>query len=370
MKILIDAHVFDGKFQGSRTYIKGLYSEMITIKKDWQFYFVANNSENIKKALGSHDNVHYLNLRYKNKFVRLLYELPYLIKKHKIEYAHFQYIAPFFKTSKYIVTTHDILFEEKRFRSFFPLKYRLLNGFLFKRSAKKADVLLTVSDYTRNKLIELYKIDSTKIVITPNAIEHIRDDIKKDQYIRDNYGCEKYILYVSRIEPRKNHLSIVKAYVNLELYKKGYQLVFIGNQDIKDKALSSFIKKHESIFEAKLYYFANIDEDELRKFYVNSELVVYPSLAEGFGIPPLEAAVLEKKVLCSSATAMSEFNFFTYHIDPYNQSAIDKALKDLIEDHDIADLNRIREKIIKTYSWNSSAIAFTDHMEKISKSIE
>jgi len=365
MKILIDAHVFDGKFQGSRTYIKGLYSEMIDLKKDWHFYFVGNNTENIEKAIGIKENVSYVSLRFKNKFIRLLYEIPYIIKKNQIHFAHFQYIAPFFKTCKYIVTTHDILFEEKRFSSYFPWKYRLINGFLFKRSAKKADVLLAVSEYTREKLVELYKIDDNKIVITPNAIDVFSENIKKDHYIKDKYGCDKYILYVSRIEPRKNHISIAKAYVNLELHKRGYQLVFIGNQDIKDESLHSFLKEHKKIFDLNLHYFANINEEELKRFYVNSELVVYPSLAEGFGIPPLEAAMHKKMVLCSSATAMAEFDFFKYHVDPYNQEEIELALNTMIKDEDEESLISIREKILNTYSWDNSAIALINQLDKL-----
>ena len=354
MKILIDAHVFDGKYQGSRTYIKGMYTEIIAKKKDWKFYFVGNEIENLKKEFGQHTNISYIPLKFKNKFIRLFFELPYLIFKNKIDFSHFQYISPIIKIGKYIVTNHDILFEEKRFRSFFPSKYRFINGALFKKSAKAADILLTVSEYSKNKINEIYKIKKEAIHITPNAIKLDMENLEKDDYIKNTYSCEKYILYVSRIEPRKNHISILRAFVNLKLYEQGYQIVFIGNKDIPDQRLTEFINEHKDIFENRLYFFSNIEEKELKKFYLNAELVVYPSFAEGFGIPPLEAAVYKKKVICSNATAMAEFNFFNYFVDPYNQKEIENAMLSVLVDEDDEKLNEIQKIVLESYNWSNS----------------
>lgn len=354
MKILIDAHVFDGKFQGSRTYIKGLYTEMIRLKRDWNFYFIAKNTTNLEEEFGTHQNVHFLSLKHHNKFIRLFWEIPQLIKKHNIDYSHFQYITPLLKTGKFIVTNHDILFEEKRFQQFFPAKYRLINGTLFKRSAKLADILLTVSEYSKNKISELYKIKSEDITVTSNAINLNLDHLEKDNYIKEKYNCKKYILYVSRIEPRKNHISILRAFKNLQLFEKGYELVFIGNQDIKDVEFDKFIKDNQSIFKEKLHLFSNIAEFELKKFYVNSEFVVYPSFAEGFGIPPLEGAVYKKSVLCSKATAMAEFSFFDYFVDPYNQKEIEEAILKIINSES-ENLEGIQQTILKKYNWKKSA---------------
>jgi len=354
MKILIDAHVFDGKFQGSRTYIKGIYSEMILLKKEWEFYFVAQNISTLKEEFGEHPNVHFLPLTSTNKISRLLVEFPKLIRKHQIDYSHFQYITPLIKVGKYIVTNHDILFEEARFRKYFPYKYRFVNGFLFKRSAKFADILITVSEYSKSKINEYYHIPKEKIIITPNAINLNLDKLSNDGYIEKKYGCKKYILFVSRIEPRKNHISILKAFKNLKLYEKGFELVFIGNQDIKDIAYNDYLAKNEPIFKNKLHLFSNIAEAELKKFYTNSEFVVYPSFAEGFGIPPLEGAVYKKPVLCSKATAMSEFSFFNYFIDPYNQKEIEGTILEIINKKS-ENLEEIQQTILKKYHWKKSA---------------
>jgi len=360
MKILIDAHVFDGKFQGSRTYLKGLYSEMIHLKKEWDFYFVAKNIETLKREFGEHHNVHFLPLKSTNKFSRLLIEFPKLIRKHQIDYSHFQYITPLLKVGKYVVTTHDILFEEERFKQFFPKKYRLINGLLFKRSAKQADILVTVSEYSKKKISELYKINLTTIVVTPNAVSISNPTFKKNNYIQENYGCKKYLLYVSRIEPRKNHISILRAYKNLKLQDKGYQLVFIGSKDLPYLEYDQFIAENKELLSENLVTFSNIEFEELKHFYKESQLVVYPSFAEGFGIPPLEGAMFTKKVICSKATAMSEFNFFTYFIDPNNQKEIEETIKKALKDTNTEKLEEIRQTIEKKYTWRKSAEKFIE----------
>lgn len=307
INVLIDMHVFDHKYQGTRTYLKGLYSELMPIAKNWHFYLVARNIENLKKEFGAHKNVTYVPLKSKNKFYRLLFELPQLIKKHKIDYAHYQYICPPIKNCKLIITTHDILFEQNEFKKFFPLKYRTFNSFLFKRSAKKADLLLTVSQYSRNRISELYNIPVDSIYITPNAVSN-SGQIKQEVIDDTQAAHGKYILYVSRVEPRKNHLGLLKAFVELNLKEQGYKLVFIGKKDILHPELERYLTNKQPKIKDSVVWLHSISNNSLEAYYRNCELFVFPSFAEGFGIPPLEAMAQKSKILCSKSTAMADFN--------------------------------------------------------------
>ena len=143
MKLLIDAHCFDYKTsEGINTYIRGIYSELIKSAEEIDFYFIASDIAKIQCIFGSKKNVHYIQLSSKNKFYRLLFEVPAIVRKYQIDYAHFQYTTPLIKNCKTIVTLHDILFVD--YPNLFPFSYRLIKGILFKLSAKRADVLLTV----------------------------------------------------------------------------------------------------------------------------------------------------------------------------------------------------------------------------------
>lgn len=302
MRVLVDCHVFDGKFQGTRTYLEGLYKCMIK-HKDITFYFAAHNIENLMNVFGKSDNIKYVELRHTGSIGRLLFDFPRIIKGNNIDYAHFQYITPFRKTCKEIDTIHDLLFMD--YPQYFSLGYRIKNKFFFKQSAKKADIVLTVSDYSRNRISHWFKIPKENIHITENAVLPISDKVAIPD-VKEKYGLNKYILTVSRIEPRKNHLMLLEAFVELELHKKGYDLLIIGTPDLKYAAfqtyyngLSEDIKMHIKIM--------SVPFPDLVGMYQKASLFVFPSLAEGFGIPPLEAIEYGCPVLCSDATAMKEF---------------------------------------------------------------
>ncbi|MEZ4792899.1 MAG: glycosyltransferase family 1 protein [Gelidibacter sp.] len=357
MNILIDAHVFDDKHQGTRTYLKGLYSELIPLAKDWNFFMVANDIANLKDEFGEHANVTYIPLKSHNKFYRLLVELPAIIRKYNIDYSHYQYVGTPIKAGKQIITTHDILFEQKEFKSYFPFKYRLTNSFLFKRSAKHADVLLTVSKYSRHKISELYDIPLETIHVTPNAVHA---NFKRHSFQEASNGIldlGKYILYVARIEPRKNHLALLKAFTELQLAQKGYKLVFIGRKDIPNPELEAYNAKSKPINGDAVVWLDSIPNDELASYYQHCELFVFPSFAEGFGIPPLEAMATGCKLLCSKNTAMADFNLpESLTFDPYNVGELKlKMQQQLNTDEVLVDMYN---KILEKYNWNRVAADF------------
>lgn len=359
MNILIDAHVFDDKYQGTRTYIKGLYSELIAIADKWNFFLVAYDIDNLKKEFGLHNNVTYVPLKSKNKFYRLLIGLPLIIKQYKIDYAHFQYICPPIKKCKFIITTHDILFEQKELKVFFPYKYRVINSTLFKLSAKKADLLLTVSQYSRAQISKLYNIDINTIYITPNAVVKLEDENNIDNL----HLPDKYILYVSRVEPRKNHLILLKSFVELNLAKRGFKLVFIGNKDIPYPELERYLINEAEEINDSVMWLHSISNKSLEAYYKNAELFVFPSFAEGFGIPPLEAMARRCKILCSKSTAMADFALpDSLVFDPNNIEELkQKMMSQLFTENIQLDVYR---EILARYNWMKIAQDYYNLLEK------
>lgn len=357
-------HVFDGKHQGTRTYLKGLYTALIRLRSPFHFFFVSTKIENLKREFGEPSNISFVELKSKNKFYRLIFELPNLIRKYDIKYAHYQYISPLFKNCKTIVTTHDILFQQKEFKSFFPFKYRLINGLLFWFSAKRADILLTVSEYSKEKISKIYKILDQNIFVTPNAVDSDFEELDHSvKFVKEG----KTILYVSRVEPRKNHIILVQAFLDLELYKKGYKLVFIGAHDFPGKKLLEFIESNNRILKGSIVWRQNIPIDLIKHYYANCDLFVFPSYAEGFGIPVLEAMTFNSKILVSNQTAMKDFNLpdeLTFA--PDDLIDLKSKITNILSIYDDKHTRKF-EEILSKYSWNKSAEVLLDAISRNNK---
>jgi glycosyltransferase involved in cell wall biosynthesis len=357
IRLFVDSHVFDDSLQGSRTYIKGLYNELIKSDLNIEFYFGAFDIENLENEFGKHENVRYIKYHTRNKFIRLAIDIPYNILKYRIDIAHFQYISPLFKFSKEILTIHDVLFLD--FPDLFPAGYRLRNKVLFRGSARKADYLLTVSEYSRQRISEHFGIKTEDIHIIPNGIS---DDYfnyyRKLPDIKTKYGLNMYMLYVSRIEPRKNHVLLLKAFEELELWKKGYKLVLIGNKALASPLFESCFRQLPDIVSKSVLVIDGSYGDELKSFYRNCSLFIYPSLAEGFGIPPLEAVASQVPVLCANTTAMSDFSFLGNGLfNPQSISELKEKINLFLDDGK-KDFRSESEYVRTRYNWRNSASAF------------
>lgn len=356
MKIFLDAHVFDEAGQGSKTYLKGVFTEAIQHRRDINFVLAACDSEGLKTEFGPNPNCIYEKYRQRNKYYRLALDITAKIRRNQIDVAHFTYISPLLKTCSEIVALHDLLFLDMP--HYFPVSYRLTKNYLFKRSARRADWVTTLSEYSKETIIRYYGIAEEKIIITPCGILDLYwAENMNDAGIKEKYKVKDYILYVSRIEPRKNHLSLLKAYVELALWKKEIQLVFIGSPAIPVNDFTSYYAPLDGSVKSKILFLQNLSSEEVRAFYKYSLLSVYPSLGEGFGIPPLEAAVCGSQVLCSNATAMREFTFFgDMHFNPNNLNELEEKMAYYI-DHplDAGERNRIKDTIKQNYSWKASA---------------
>jgi len=350
--------------QGVTTYIQGIYSYLPSFAPNVTFYFAAKDTDKLKSVFGEADNIRYIRLEGKNKIYRLLFEIPKIVRKYNIDYAHFQYVSPLIKNCKTIVTLHDILFLD--YPQYFPWSYRLSKGIMFKISAKRSNLLCTVSHYSQKKICEHYKMDPSRICITPNAVSNdfymIREGKPTD--------CpEKYILYVSRIEPRKNHISAVEAFNRLKLYEKDYSLVFIGRETVDTPELHRYIESLDKSISDRIIFIPQATYDDLKKWYKNASLFIYPSIAEGFGIPPIEAGAAGVPTICNNATAMSDFDFFKENLlDFSNTEKLDEMITYNLSNcasNRSKELGDVIKSIRIRYDWKTIASKFNSEIQKL-----
>ena len=355
MKILIDAHKIGEKHEGTSTHLTGLYGAMMALRPNWEFVFVGPYLGPMQQAFGRGSNCRYIELTSANKWRRLLWDLPRIMRREQPDYTHFQYISPLWQPSPTLVTIHDLLFLEPQFKGYFPWTYRWINGLLFRLSAVRAKRLCAVSKYAQGQLSQRYGIAPDQITITPNAVKAQDMDLEEAKKRVAAYDLDRFILFVSRVEPRKNHKTLWRAFEQLGLNEKGYKLVFVGKREWIDPELDQIMDSADSKMHEAVLWLDEVPHEDLWAFYKAADLFVYPSLGEGFGIPPLEAASVGTKVVCAKNTAMVDFDFFPYLIPADRPEDLAQSLSDALMDQHYPS-GQIAQIIQTKYHWEASAL--------------
>ena len=361
LNLFADAHVFDREYQGTRTFIKELYTRLANYD-NIRIFLGAYNTDKLESIFPNSKNIRFVKYKSRSGVRRLVYDIPAIIAANKIDYAHFQYIIPPVKNCRFIVTIHDVIFNEYPGEFSFP--YRFSKRLLYKRAAGKADLITTVSEYSKQSIIKHLGGKPANIHLMENGVsESYFDDYDKTSSknnIAKDYGIGNFILYVSRFEKRKNHAGLLKAYLDLELYKQDLYLVMLGYRSLPVNELDVQLNSLPGDIRKFIIIRSDINDEELLRFYQAADLFVYPSRAEGFGISPLEAGALKIPVICSNSSAMKAFDFFgENHIDPLNETLLAERIKQNIQNPMPAEkLAEISDIIRENYSWDKSTLKF------------
>ncbi|OCH58780.1 hypothetical protein A6D94_20945 [Vibrio splendidus] len=234
----------------------------------------------------------------------------------------------------------------------FPWTYKVLNRFLFKISASRSDLLLTVSDYSRKRISHHFGIDSSDIYITPNAVDNI---VKFAPEPVTGLVGDDYLLYVSRIEPRKNQHRLAEAFLKANV-PRNMKLVFVGAKSLPYAELEPYMNKENII------HLAGVSSGNIAWLYKNAVASIYPSLCEGFGIPPLEASILGCPSYCANNTALSELRpFLNGMFDGEKVEDIVEVIHDSMQaGHSSVDKDSINDK----FMWENIAADYRDVLFK------
>ena len=270
-----------------------------------------------------------------------------------MDLLHTQYIAPPFSPCTTAVTVHDILFEShpEYFDRLFVLRSRLLVRHSVRRS-----VVFTVSDFSRKQISETFRVSLDTVHTIPNGVDGARFfPGSEGREVVENLGLEagRYFLTVGRLEPRKNHANLLRAWAKLG--KPRPRLAIVGQRHFGyDDALNLI---HKLRLEGDVVVLEDISDGQLPAFYRNAKAFVYCSWAEGFGMPVLEAMASGIPVISSATTALSEICADTaLLVAPDNIDEISNAVRELDQKADVRQ-NLILRGLgrVKDFDWKNSA---------------
>ncbi|WP_053215692.1 glycosyltransferase family 4 protein [Niallia circulans] len=365
MNIGVDAHVISGKFQGSRTYLLNLYKAIMKYERKHNYIFFGYWDRN-DEIFGSENK--YINFNSNSRVKRLTYESNKLVKRNSIDIFHSQYISPLSLNCESIVTIHDILFESNP--QFFTKSEVFRNRLLVSYSAKKAKQIHTVSEYSKKEISETYNIDPEKIKVIPNGVNLNKfNNINKSEakeYIYTKFGIKDYILTVGRIEPRKNHTTLINAYAILKQKEKNAPpLVIVGKRDFGYDDIYTQVRQLDLLND--IVFLEEVDDNDLPLVYKSALVFVYPSFAEGFGIPPLEAMASGVPVISSNTTAIPEvIEEAGLLVNPFSTEEISNQLEKLLTNRDLYEQLVSKSRIqAEKWSWEKSAEKYIEAINEI-----
>ncbi len=359
MKIAINCCYYGETSGGIKEYIFNLITNITKlnehcdiicyVSKDDEYYWHKTMPKDIKYKV--------IPFKRNEKILKALLENRYWkqeVEKEKFDLFH----SPFFHipgsiSCKKVITVHDLRFI--RFPYSYPLLRRLYLKFKVKRSVKTCDHIISISNFTKEELINAFGINKGKITVIHEAVNRDKfnlQDGKSDFLERHNLIENKYILTVGHLEPRKNYNRLIKAFNEVKKINQDIQLVIIGKKNYRFNDTISLIDKAESV-----RYLDFVSDQDLIDAYKYCKFFVFPSYYEGFGFPPLEAACLGKPSVVSNRSSIPEVcNDGALYFDPFNVKDIaDKLIQMISSDKLLGEFKELAIKNLECFSWEKNA---------------
>ncbi|MFY1045490.1 glycosyltransferase family 4 protein [Chryseobacterium sp. GP-SGM7] len=256
--------------------------------------------------------------------------------------------APIFYNPQ-IVTHHDITYIRypESFSKKFVQFYKLIVPLMLKNSKK----IITVSDFSKNEISNYYNITKDKFIVIYNGVD-------TNQFInieQKNVSNRKYILAVSSRNFHKNFQGLIDAFKNIQHTQKDVDLFIVGYSSLKSfNNIQLDVEDLEK--QGRIRFLGRVDDHELISLYQNASLFIFPSLYEGFGIPPLEAQACGCPVISSNQASMPEI--LSDSVLYFNPSSAENLEEKIIYFYNNPELKSqlVKKGLrnVKRFDWNNS----------------
>jgi len=355
MRFAVDAHAIGRHLTGNEVYVRNLLGALATEAADCELVAYVS-SDDVFCILPSRIRARRVA---SNPFLRLGFDLSAKVSQDRPDLLHVQYTGPVVCPVPIVASVHDVSYLE--FPQFFtPFRAWQLRHTV-KRTVKAAACVLTPSEFSRKGILRHYSIDESKVIVVHNAVSSrfrpIERDVARAAVQRKTGLNVPVILTVGDLQPRKNHLGLLRAFEEvLRAYPQlPHHLLFVGKETWYSKELHAAVMK-SSIAE-RVHFTGFVEDDELVHFYAACDLFVFPSFYEGFGLPILEAMACGRAVACSNSSAMPEVaDAAALLFDPHSTQAIGQAIKDVLLDAELRTrLERLGSQRAAAFSWEQAA---------------
>lgn len=365
MRIGIDARFFGSACKGLGRYTEKLIENLEKISvQDGNQYFIFLSREGLTEYQPKNKNFQKVLADYRWYSLEEQLKMPGLLNKYQLDLVHFPHFnVPLFYRKKFVVTIHDLIllhFPTLRGTTLDPFFYWfkfLMYKIVIRCAIKRSEKIIAVSEFTKKDILDNYSVASQKIAVTYEACDDFCNfwQDMEEQILKKYAIIKPYLLYVGNAYPHKNLEKLILAFSELRKDMPDIRLVLVGKEDYFFQKLKKVIAVKKQ--GAGIIFTGFISDAELDVFYKNALVYVFPSLYEGFGLPPLEAMAKGVPVASSDHPCMREIlGESAFYFDARDEKIMAEKLAEIVNNPEL------REKLIqngyaqiKKYSWQIMA---------------
>ncbi len=267
-------------------------------------------------------------------------------------------VLPLLVRKPAVLTIHDLSF--MGYPRKFPLLNRLYYHVMYRLSARRALMIVAISNHTKADLVRWLGVPPDKVkVVYPGISERFRREYDAEivRQVLEKHDVRKpYVLFVGTLDPGKNAVSLIEAYARLVgEFDARYNLVVVGQQGRHYRQAFDAVRRLG--LEGKVLFTGFVPDDELPSFYRAAALFVFPSLYEGFGLPVVEAMACGTPVVASNSSSLAEVaGDAALLFDPLDVNGMFGCMRRVLEDDAFRrELGARGMERARAFSWTAAA---------------
>jgi glycosyltransferase involved in cell wall biosynthesis len=349
---------------GIGTYIRNIINQLARTDSETE-YLLIGQLRHLQQLDPLPENFMLLDYAYEPGSFHTHMHLPFLLRKHDVDILHMPWFyAPAVVPTRLVLTVHDLTDVLAPPVGATPL---VQAGRLYfaRRALARADRILAVSHSSKRELSRVFGVPEKKIEVIYNALDErfLREPMPNDadRVLERHAVTDPFVLYAGNIKPQKNLPRLIEAFAVAKADLRdhpqfaGLKLLLIGDSAEEHSDLRRAVLR--SRVQGEVRFLGFVPHSVLRVFYSRASAFLFPSLYEGFGLPPLEAMAHGTPVLTSSASSLPEvFADAALQVNPENVFEIARGIRQILtEDVTRAALIRRGHDLVRKYSWERSA---------------
>ena len=359
MKIAIDVRRIEDF--GIGTYVRNLVRTLASVDSENEYYLMGD-PEKATAVTILPKNFHTVCWETPPGTIAMYLELNRLLRANSIDLLHIPYVrVGHYVPCPYLVTVHDVAdFIYDTHRSLKQsLRWRLV-----RKALQRAQRIIAVSHATKREIESLFSVAPEKIIVVENAIdERFLEAIRSEEreIVLERYQVhDPFLLYVGSAKPQKNVARLIEAFAVIKgelrddpIYHN-LKLIIIGNEISEHSDLRRAVIRTRMQNDVRFLGFVPVDT--LKVFYKSAEVFVFPSLHEGFGLPPLEAMAQGTPVVTSNVSSLPEVvGDAAVLVNPENVFDIARGVQQVLMSEDLRwELRRKAKGQLDRFSWERS----------------